>query len=109
MKNIEEYTKSANIYLIPNVRSGNSLKVEFGGFFDISVFENVLTKLRKLGFNCSTEVSSSSIMGQPNIIDIALRLWVDEREVASDLFIYLETVLGKDEVINRVTTKAKTK
>jgi hypothetical protein len=109
MKEVSEYRKSATIYLIPNLRSGNTLKVEFSGFFDIAVFKDILAKLRYLGFSCSEASSPSNIIGQPNIIDIALDLCVDEKEVANDLFIYLETVLGKYEIINRIVTKAKTK
>lgn len=107
MKEISEYRKSVTIYLIPNLRSGNTLKVEFTAPFANVVFSDVLEKLRKLGFSCA-ELSSNSSQ-KSNIIDIALDLCTDEREVAQDLFVYLETVLGKDRVINRIVTKAKTK
>jgi FKBP-type peptidyl-prolyl cis-trans isomerase (trigger factor) len=107
MKEVSEYRKSVTIYLVPNFRSGNTLKVEFTVPFANAVFSDVLKELRKLGFSCA-ELSSSSSQ-KSNIIDISLDLCVDEREVAQDLFAYLETVLGKNEVINRIITKAKTK
>ena len=49
MKEISEYRKSATIYLIPNLRSGNTLKVEFTTPFANAVFSDVLKELRKLG------------------------------------------------------------
>jgi hypothetical protein len=102
MKEISEYRKSATIYLVPNLRNGNSLKIEFGGLFDIDVFKSVLKRLRSLGFSCSEAVSHNNLIGQPNIIDIALDLCVDEREIAEDLFNYLGTLFGKDQVIDRI-------
>jgi len=101
MKEISEYRKSATIYFVPNLRNGNSLKIEFGNF-DVDIFNNVLKKLRNLGFSCSEAVSHSNCIGRPNIIDISLDLCVDEKEVAHDLFNYLETKLGKDQVIDRI-------
>ena len=111
MKEISEYRKSVTIYLIPNLRSGNSLRVEFGGLFDIAVFKDTLVRLRRLNFSCAEASSPSNVVEQPNIIDVALDLCVDESEVANDLYIYLETVLGKDRVINRIrsTIKKETK
>ena len=106
MKRIEEYRKTATIYLVPNLRNGNSLRVEFGGCFDSGDIKRLVEKLRYLGFSCNEAVSHDSLTPDyPNIVDIVLSLCIDEKKVAHDLLIYLEDLLGKDQVINRVPKK----
>ena len=105
MKRIEEYRKTATIYLVPNLRNGNSLRVEFGGYFDSGDIKRIVEKLRYLGFSCNEAVSHDSLTPDPNILDIVLSLCIDEKKVARDLLIYLEDLLGKDQVINRVSQK----
>jgi len=108
MKEINEYRKSATIYFVPNLRNGNSLKIEFTLPFANAVFSDILQELRKkFGFSCSEANSHFNTTTKPNIIDISLDLCIDEREVAQDLFNYLETILGKDQVIDRIRTTIK--
>lgn len=117
MKRISEYRKPATIYLVPGLRNGNSLRVEFRTVLDTTLgLENledskttkdILDRLRSLGFSCTVTTSHSNFTHHPNVIDIALDLCTDEKEVIHDLFIYLETVLGKDQVIDRTRSIIK--
>lgn len=113
MKIIDEYKKPATIYLVPNLRNGNSLRIEFRTVFDAvlddgsKIISRTLERLRGLGFSCTATTSHSNYTSHSNVIDIALDLCTDEREVAHDLFIYLETVLGKDQVIDRTRSIIK--
>lgn len=111
MKEVTEYKKPITIYLVPNLRNGNSLKVEFNILFgDVifkSVFDSTFNKLCKLGFSCNTVKSVSNSTESPNIIDIALDLCTDEREVVHDLINYLEIVTFEGSVLDRVRTTMK--
>ena len=113
MKEINEYRKSATIYLVPNLRNGNSLKIEFRTLFGEvlddgkAILNDIMDKLRSLGFSCSEAESHFNNTQNYNIIDISLDLCTDEKEIAQDLFVYLETVLGKDQVIDRTRSIIK--
>lgn len=106
MENLAEYKRPITIYLVPNLRNGNSLKVEFNILFgDVvfkSVFDSTLDKLRKLGFSCTPTISQSNSTEEFNIIDVALDLCTDEREVVHDLIKYLEIMTFEGSVLDRV-------
>lgn len=111
MKELTEYKRPITIYLVPNLRNGNSLKVEFNILFGDVVFKSVLdstfNKLCKLGFSCSLAKSQFNATESFNIIDISLDLCTDEREVTHDLIGYLEIVTFKDAVLDRVRSTIK--
>jgi hypothetical protein len=105
MEELKEYKRPITIYLVPNLRNGNSLKVEFNILFnDVvfkSVFDSTLTQLRKLGFSCTPTIGHSNPTEEFNIIDIALDLCTDEREVVPDLVKYLEIMTFEGSVLDR--------
>lgn len=109
MKNINEYRKSVTIYLVPSVRSGNSLRIEFcppyefGHGFTKAILEN----LRKLDFSCSESNSQYNSTQHFNVIDMILDLCVDERKVIDDVIEYLETYLGENSVLDRTRSTIK--
>ena len=111
MKEIAEYKRPITIYLVPNLRNGNSLRVEFNILFNSvvwkSVFDSTLTQLRKLGFSCTPTISHSNLTEEFNIIDIALDLCTDEREVVSDLVKYLEIMTFEGSVLDRTRSTIK--
>jgi hypothetical protein len=108
MKEIAEYKRPITIYLVPNLRNGNSLRVEFNILFNSvvwkSVFDSTLSQLRKLGFSCTPTIGHSNPTEEFNIIDIALDLCTDEREVVPDLVKYLEIITFEGSVLDRTKT-----
>lgn len=108
MKEIKEYKKPITIYLVPHLRNGNSLKIEFNILFGDVVFKSVLdsvfNKLCKLGFSCSLAKSQWNSTESFNIIDIALDLCTDEGKVVHDLIKYLEIMTFEGSVLDRVRT-----
>lgn len=108
MKNLTEYKKPITIYLVPNLRNGNSLKVEFNILFDDvvfkPVFDSTFDKLCKLKFSCSLAKSQFNSTESFNIIDVSLDLCTDERKVVEDLIKYLEIMTFEGSVLDRVRT-----
>jgi hypothetical protein len=111
MKEVAEYKRPITIYLVPNLRNGNSLRVEFNIIFNEvvfkSTFDSTLSKLRKLGFSCTPTIGHSNSTEESNIIDIALDLCTDEREVVPDLVKYLEIMTFEGSVLDRTRTTMK--
>lgn len=111
MKNLTEYKRPITIYLVPHLRNGNSLKIEFNILFDDvvfkSVFDSIFEKLCKLDFSCSLAKSQFNSTESFNIIDISLDLCTDEREVTDDLIKYLEIMTFKGAVLDRVRSTIK--
>lgn len=110
MKNITEYSKPLTIYLIPNHRNGNSLRVDFDLKHPQRKLNPILLRdtLRKLDFPCTDFVGSFNTTEESNILDIALDLCVDERRIIEDLIHYIEErFLGKDSVLDRTRSTIK--
>lgn len=114
MKEIEDYYKPVTIYLVPHFINGNNLRVEMNPFYSWSLkdyFYPLLKKLRDLNFSCSEEKSTSNFTEIPNIINIVLPLYVEEKDVIVDLVAYLKEGLGENSVLDRTrsTIKRETK
>lgn len=115
MKELRDYFKPVTVYLVPHLRNGNSLKVEFRPFYfreEVERFKDFISRLRKdFNFSCSESKSVCNTTVESNIIDISLPLYVDERAVINDLVEELEKILyddyGENSVLDRTRSTIK--
>ena len=110
MKEIEDYFVPVTIYLVPHLRNGNSLRIEINPLCSWSLqdyYGPLIKKLRDLGFSCSEEKSVFNHTEIPNIIDIALPLYLDEKEFIPELIAHIQEGLGENSVLDRTRSTIK--
>lgn len=104
MKEFNYYLVSSTIYLVPHLRNGNSLRIEFNPEYVsrfVNEYHDILDRLRKLKFSCSETQSVFNTTKESNVIDIVLPLYLDEKPLITDLGEYLQEILGKGQVLDR--------